>query len=92
MLEEYEAAMQLMTRPNLKDLAAEAKELLEEPSLNELFDVLHTLCRMLQLPPAATYFIARPTAMKHAVRYSQRGCPRSERNCRAAGSSCCCKT
>ena len=92
MLEKYRKAMQLMTRPNLKDLIAEAKELLEEPSLEELFDVLHTLCRMLQLPPAVTYFVARPTAMKHAVRYAKRGCPRSERNCEAAGDSCCCKT
>ena len=92
MLEKYRKAMQLMTRPDRGDLVAEVRELLKEPSLNELFDVLHTLCRMLQLPPVLTYLIARPTAMKHAVRYSQRGCPRSERNCKAAGDSCCCKT
>lgn len=91
MLEEYKAAMRLMSKPNLSDLGAEAKELIEEPSMEELFDVLHTLCRMLRLPSTLTYSIAKPTAMKHAVRFAQRGCPRSERNCRAAGDSCCCK-
>lgn len=92
MLKEYEAAMQLMTRPDIGDLVAEAKELIQEPSLEELFDVLHTLCRMLKVPPTLTYLIARPTAMKHAIRYAERGCPRSKRNCKAAGDSCCCKT
>ena len=91
MLKEYEKAMKLMTTPSLSDLSAEAGELIEEPSTEEFFDVLHTLCRMLRLPNTLTYSIAKPTAMKHAVRYAERGCPRSERNCRAAGDSCCCK-
>lgn len=91
MLEKYKEAMLLMPNPGLKHLADEAKEFVEEPSKEEFYDVLHTLCRMLKVPPALTYCVAKPTAMKHAIRYSQRGCPRSERNCRAAGDSCCCK-
>lgn len=90
-LKEYKKAMDLMPRPNLNDLSAEAGELIEKPSMEELFDVLHTLCRMLRLPSTLTYSIAKPTAMKHAVRFAERGCPRSERNCKAAGPSCCCK-
>ena len=69
----------------------EFKELVEDKSLEELFDVLHTLCRVAKLPNAITYIVAYPTAKKHALRMLQHGCPRSLRNHEAAGASCICK-
>jgi|TARA_Y100000034_G_C6777367_1_gene347190 hypothetical protein len=67
----------------------EWKEFIEEPSVEEFFDVLHGLLSMVWRPLG---LLAWPTARKHAKRVIEYGCPRSLRNHNAAGEECCCKT
>jgi hypothetical protein len=86
----YKSATRLMGKPSFADLVAEGRELIEDKSLEEMSDVLHTLCRLARLPSWVAWVVARPTAMKHARRMADRGCPRSVRNCKASGSACCC--
>jgi len=81
----------MMGRPNFSDVMDEVVELYQDRSLEELSDVVHSACRYMHVPDAITWQLAKPTASKHARRMKQRGCPRSERNCLAAGSDCCCK-
>jgi hypothetical protein len=90
MFEHYKKSTDLMGTPSFNDLLAEVEELIEDKSLEELSDVLHTICRILRLPSRIAWVVARPTAMKHAQRMVDRGCPRSARNCKAAGRDCCC--
>lgn len=90
MYEHYKNATALMGTPSIDDLLAEGRELVEDKSLEEVNDVLHTLCRLLRLPSRIAWVVAKPTAMKHAQRMAERGCPRSLRNCKAAGRDCCC--
>ncbi len=90
MYEHYKRATRLMGNPSFADLVAEGRELIEDKSLEEMSDVLHTLCRLTRLPSRVAWIVARPTAMKHAKRMADRGCPRSLRNCKASGSDCCC--
>ena len=87
----YRRATKLMSRPSFVDLMDEVKELYEDKSLEELFDVIHSVSRFVGLPDSVAWHIARPTAVKHAVRMAERGCPRSKRNCDLAGANCCCR-
>ena len=89
-LRAYKKAGEMMGKPSLSHLKDEWRELVEDKSLEELVDVIHTLARLLGLPSWVIYFLAYPTAKKHAERVIERGCPRSERACREAGSKCCC--
>ena len=91
-LRAYKKAGEMMGKPSLSHLKDEWQELLSDKSLEELVDVIHTLARLLGLPSWIIYFIAYPTAKKHAVRVIERGCPRSERACREAGAECCCQS
>ena len=92
MLRAYQRASKMMGKPSLAHLKDEWQELVEDKSLEEMFDVIHTLARLLALPSWAVYFLAYPTAKKHAGRVRERGCPRSERACREAGAECCCQS
>lgn len=87
----YRRGVSMMGRPSLKDLREELIELLEDRNIEELSDVLHTICRLMRAPAAVSWVLARRTAMKHAKRVAMNGCPRSPRNCKAAGKNCCCK-
>ena len=89
-LRAYKKAGEMMGKPSLSHLKDEWQELLSDKSLEELVDVIHTLARLLGLPSWIIYFLAYPTAKKHADRVRERGCPRSERACREAGPKCCC--
>lgn len=91
MKEHYLKATKLMGRPSFTDVLDEVQELWKDKSLEELHDVVHSLCRYTRVPDTLTWHLAKPTATKHALRMKQRGCPRSERNCLAAGKNCCCK-
>lgn len=92
MKEYYLKATKLMGRPSVADVFDEVQELFKDKTLEELHDVVHSVCRYARVPNTITYHIAKPTATKHALRMKERGCPRSERNCKLAGDTCCCKT
>lgn len=87
----YVQASKMMGRPSIQDVKDEVCELLEDKNIEELIDVLHSTCRFLYMPNRITWIVAKKTATKHAVRTLIRGCPRSERNCKAAAEKCCCK-
>jgi len=61
----------------------EWQEFREEPSLEELWDVVHTIGRIVEHITGAWFvcLCAWPTVKKHAMRMQQTGCPRSARNC-----------
>jgi hypothetical protein len=87
----YTKGMSYFPAANLQALKDELTELVEDKSVEELFDVLHTLCRLAKMPNVLTYVVAYPTARKHALRMLRHGCPRSLRNHENAGTSCICK-
>ena len=87
----YVEGTKMMGRPSTKDVLQEINELLEDKNVEELVDVTHSICRFLYMPNKITWRLANKTAVKHAVRTLMRGCPRSERNCKAAAENCCCK-
>lgn len=76
----YIKATKLMGRPKLSDLLDEVKEFCEEPSINELVDVLHSALRICSLPNSVVYLLAYKTASKHVNRMKEYNCPRSFRN------------
>lgn len=81
----------MLGQPSFQAVKEEFAELLEDKSLEEVVDVIHSLGRFANLPLPLLYFVCRKTALKHAKRVQKRGCPRSERNCNAAGETCCCR-
>ena len=85
MLRAYRRGMAMIGRVTLPAVLEECREFCEEPSVEELCDVLHGTLRFVGLG-----VLVWPTARKHALRVITRGCPRSERNCLAAGKDCCC--
>ena len=87
----YDQATKLMSRPSFSDVMDEVEELYKDKSLEELYDVIHSVGRFVRLPDTVVWHIAKPTAMKHAVRMADRGCPRSKRNCDLADDKCCCR-
>jgi hypothetical protein len=87
----YCEGMSFFPPTGMEALRDEFAELVEDKSIEEVFDVLHTLCRMVKMPNIITYIIAYPTAKKHALRVLSYGCPRSRRNCEKAGDLCICK-
>ena len=87
----YVRGMAFFPPTKLQAVKEEFGEMLEDKSLEEVFDVIHTLCRVARIPNLVTYVVAYPTARKHALRVLEYGCPRSRRNCRKAGASCICK-
>ena len=87
----YCKGMSLFPTTGLQALKDEFKELVEDKSIEEVFDVIHTLCRVVKMPNLFTYVVAYPTAKKHALRVLAYGCPRSKRNCTKAGAACICK-
>ena len=89
--EHYKRAVKMMGRPTLEALKDELGELIQDKSIEEVCDVVHTLIRLVGLPPIVSWVVARPTASKHALRVAERGCPRSERMCLHLGDECCCK-
>lgn len=58
-------------------------EFCEEPSLEEMWDVIHTIGRLVEYVTGMWFvcLCAWPTVKKHAMRMKQTGCPRSPRNC-----------
>ena len=67
----------------------EFNEFVEEPSVAELFDVLHGILRLSRIDLLG--LLAWPTARKHALRVIEYGCPRSKRNHNEKGENCVCK-
>src|SRR6476661_2611652 len=63
-------------------LKAEVAEFLTEPSLEEVWDVLHSVGRLVwKLTGIPLQLLAYPTVRKHGRRYAETGCVRSRRNC-----------
>lgn len=76
----YKEATRLMGRPKFSDLLDEIKELWEEPSIEELVDVIHSALRIFSCPDIIVYLLAYKTATKHVQRMKAYNCPRSPRN------------
>ena len=91
LLRAYARGNKLMGSPGLFEVKEEVKELVEDRNAEEIFDVIHTLCRVTRMPNIVTFILAYPTARKHALRVLEYGCPRSRRNHNKAGTSCICK-
>ena len=91
MFEHYKKAVKMMGSPSWVALKDELGELIHDRSIEEVCDVVHTLIRLIGLPPIVSWVFARPTASKHAKRLIERGCPRSLRMCKLLGDDCCCK-
>ena len=87
----YVKGMAYFPPTRIQAIKDEFAELVEDKSVEEVFDVIHTLCRVARMPNALTYILAYPTARKHAMRVLEYGCPRSRRNHNKAGESCICK-
>jgi hypothetical protein len=69
----------------LKD---EIEEFFTEPSLSEIWDIVHAAGRLFyKLTRIPLYLLAYPTVRKHAQRFEEYGCIRSQRNCEGK----CCK-
>ena len=84
----YLKALNMMGNAKISDLRDEIGEFLEEPSLEEAVDVLHSFMRVCRLPSTLTFFVANKTAMKHVERMREYGCPRSKRNHLANNCNC----
>lgn len=92
MYKEYKKAMRIMSdRPSFDALKDEVIELVEDKSIEEVFDVIHTILRMIGAPTMMSYVFGYPTAIKHAKRVAEYGCPRSKRNHLKHGDDCICK-
>jgi hypothetical protein len=89
---EYVKGMSLFPPTKIDALKDEWKELLQDKSIEEFFDVVHTMLRMIKSPNWFNFIVAYPTAIKHAKRYESYGCPRSSRNHLKQGEACICKT
>lgn len=76
----YLKALNMMGNAKISDLRDEIGEFLEEPSLEEAVDVLHSFLRVSRAPSLVTFYLANKTAMKHVTRMKAYGCPRSLRN------------
>jgi hypothetical protein len=60
----------------------EMAEFLEKPSLEEIWDILHSAGRVVwKLTGIPLQLLAWPTVCKHALRFAEQGCIRSRRNC-----------
>mgnify|MGYP001433185678 CR=1 FL=1 len=74
--------------PNLRQRLVEFKdefcEFMEEPSIDELSDSMHSFGRIIQHMTgfSGVALIGWPTVKKHAKRYATHGCIRSKRNCK----------
>ena len=63
----------------LKD---EAIEFFQDPSIDEVWDIFHSFGRIVcKLTGIPLQLLAWPTVRKHSLRYIERGCIRSRRNC-----------
>lgn len=92
MYKEYKKAIKIMSSgPNFDALKDEVIELIEDKSLEEVFDVIHTLLRIAGAPTMLSYVLGYPTAIKIAKRFKMYGCPRSRRNHLKNGDDCICK-
>ena len=82
MFQEYRKAMRFANqkygRAHLCHLLDECREFIQEPSVDELCDVLHTVIRLTGSTWAG--FIIYPCARKFAGRYMQYGDIRSRRH------------
>jgi hypothetical protein len=67
----------------------ETLEFIQEPSISEAWDILHSGGRLFwKLTGIPLQILALPTVYKHGQRYVERGCIRSKRNCEG---KCCVK-
>ncbi|MCY7274442.1 MAG: hypothetical protein LH702_12060 [Phormidesmis sp. CAN_BIN44] len=70
-----------------ESLRAGTQEFVAEPSLEEVWDVLHSFGRVVwKLTGIPLHWLAYPTVWKHGQRYAEAGCIRSRRNCKGR---CC---
>ncbi|MGB5963261.1 MAG: hypothetical protein WBG73_21680 [Coleofasciculaceae cyanobacterium] len=60
----------------------EIAEFIEEPSLAEIWDTLHSAGRLIwKVTGIPLQLLAYPTVYKHSQRFAKNGCIRSIRNC-----------
>ena len=65
----------------------EMAEFWQQPSVEEAWDVLHSAGRLVwAVTGVPLQLLAWPTVRKHGLRFAERGCIRSHRNCQG---ECC---
>ena len=71
-------------RKRYEEFKDEFYEFVEEPSMDELSDSIHSFGRVIQHMTgfSGIALIGWPTVKKHAKRYELYGCIRSKRNCK----------
>lgn len=95
MLQNYQKGMSVFdnchnstVRSQWVALTDEIGEFVSEPSLGEIWDVLHAAGRLFyKLTGIPLNLLAYPTVRKHSQRFEEYGCIRSRRNCEGK----CCK-
>ena len=86
-MEAYDRCHQPSLKVQWQAFKDEVAEFREEPSIAEAWDMLHSGGRVVnKVTRIPLHLLAFPTVAKHSKRYSQRGCIRSERNCKE---KCC---
>ncbi len=78
LIRKYQEGMNLLGRTRFHHLRDEFLELLDDKSLEEVWDVFHALLRLTRIPYLG--ILAWPTAKKHAKRFIKTGSARSLRN------------
>ncbi|MDQ2098702.1 MAG: hypothetical protein QQW96_13765 [Tychonema bourrellyi B0820] len=95
MLQNYQKGMSVFddchnstVRSQWVALTDEIGEFVSEPSLSEIWDILHAAGRLFyKLTGVPLNLLAYPTVRKHSQRFEEYGCIRSQRNCEGK----CCK-
>jgi len=68
---------------------SEFYEFIEEPSIAEAWDILHSFGRLIwKLTKIPLHLLAFPTVYKHSQRFAEYGCIRSQRNCEFSCINC----
>jgi hypothetical protein len=83
----YDRCQQPSIRSQGQAFKDEIAEFLEKPSLEEIWDILHSGGRVVwKLTGIPLQLLAWPTVRKHGLRFAEHGCIRSRRNCEG---NCC---
>lgn len=86
----YDRCQQPSLRSQWQAFKDEISEFLEKPSLEEIWDILHSGGRVVwKLTGIPLQLLAWPTVRKHGLRFAEQGCIRSRRNCNG---NCCLDT
>ena len=90
-MKQFDACHPNSLKNRIHCITDEIREFIHEPSFEELWDVIHSGGRLIEYETGIWLFclFAWTTVKKHAKRFQENGCPRSQRNscgkCRTRG-------